>query len=43
MENYERGEKLGEGAWGVVTAAVSLEYLPLKPSENLEGFCTSSW
>lgn len=24
MENYERGEKLGEGAWGVVTSAVSL-------------------
>lgn len=23
MENYERGEKLGEGAWGVVTSAVS--------------------
>lgn len=25
MENYERGEKLGEGAWGVVTSAVSYD------------------
>lgn len=25
MENYDRGEKLGEGAWGVVTSAVSYD------------------
>ncbi|CAB1100381.1 unnamed protein product [Ectocarpus sp. CCAP 1310/34] len=45
MENYERGEKLGEGAWGVVTSAtqkatgrvVAIKKIAMKLGKYTEG------